>query len=384
MSLAVLDLDLANLPESVPVDARHAGAWILLRLGDRAVGVVERAVVDGRIATEGLEAELRHTVDHGLDEALVDRFLDRPAPTGLPTLAIAICTHERPDDLRRCLRAATRVRGADEILVVDSGPHTERTRAAVEEFRGVHYTREDRIGLDRARNRAMREARADAVAFTDDDAVPDTGWLEALRPRFADPLVMAVTGLTLPAELDTPAQLDHERHSTFSRGFRRRTLEATRCSPAAAGNPGAGVNMALRRSVVQLVGPFDEALDAGTATRSGGDTEMFHRILGRGYRIAYEPAALVLHHHRREAEALERAFFGYGTGVYAAFTASLIREGELSVVRNGLVWLLKHQLRDLVQGALGREGALPPRLGVARLAGSLLGPVTYGVGRWMR
>ncbi|MCA1627002.1 MAG: glycoside hydrolase family 2, partial [Acidobacteria bacterium] len=93
------------------------------------------------------------------------------------------------------------------------------------------------------------------------------------------------------------------------------------------------VNMALRRSAVEQVGFFDEALDAGTPARSGGDNEMFTRILLAGYRIVYEPAALNCHRHRRTWEELRAAIYGYGVGVYAAWTRSLLVEGELSALK---------------------------------------------------
>src|SRR3712207_8456109 len=54
----------------------------------------------------------------------------------------------------------------------------------------------------------------------------------------------------------------------------------------------------LRRSVLDHVGPFDPALDAGTRALAGGDTDLFRRILRQGYRIAYDPQALNWHRHR--------------------------------------------------------------------------------------
>ena len=91
--------------------------------------------------------------------------------------------------------------------------------------------------------------------------------------------------------------------------------------------------MALRRAALDAVGPFDEALDVGTPSRSGGDAEFFARVLARGYRIVYEPAALNWHYHRRTWDELRRKLFGYAVGVSAAWTSSLLRENEVSVLR---------------------------------------------------
>jgi GT2 family glycosyltransferase len=375
--MRVLDVDLASLPERIDC-AGYGEAFVLVRRGGRPVGSVTLPVRGGVIPSAELRERLAGSADHALGDALLEEFLgDDPLPP-LPSATIAVCTHERPDDLANCIEALLALpAGAHEILIVDSGPRTDATRDLVARHAGLRYLREERPGLDRARNRAIREASGDIVAFTDDDAIVDPGWLEALRANFRDRLVMAVTGLTMPAELETQAQIEHERFSTFSRGFRRLVFEATSRSPGAAGNPGAGVNMAIRRSALDRIGPFDDALDAGTPTHSGGDAEYFSRILSRGYRIVYEPRALSFHRHRRTRRELRRAFYGYGVGVYAAFTRSLLFEGEWSVVQHAAAWLLKYQLPDLVRGLAGRPGVPPPDLTAVQLAGCAVGPWAY-------
>ena len=105
--------------------------------------------------------------------------------------------------------------------------------------------------------------------------------------------------------------------------------------------------MAVRRDVLQLVGPFDERLDAGTPTRSGGDHEMFARLLARGYRLVYEPAAVSWHRHRRTWAELRDTLAGYGTGVYAMWTGRVIESGELAVLKQAVRWLFAVQLPQL-------------------------------------
>jgi GT2 family glycosyltransferase len=378
VGVRVLDVDLASVPERIACPG-YDEAFVLVRHGGRPVGAVTLPVRDGTIPATDLRERLAGSPDNALGDALLEEFLgDVPPALPLPSASVAVCTHERPDDLAKCLEALRRL-PADgrEVLVVDSGPRTDATRDVVARFPGLRYVREERPGLDRARNRAIREATAEIVAFTDDDAIVEAAWLDSLRANFRDRLVMAVTGLTVPSELKTPAQVEHERYSTFSRGFHRRVFEATSRSPGAAGNPGAGVNMAIRKTALDLVGPFDEALDAGTPTHSGGDAEYFARILSRGYRIVYEPRALSFHRHRRTRRELRRAFYGYGVGVYAAFTRSLLFEGELSVLHHAAAWLCKYQLPDLVHGLLGRPGVPPPDLTAIQLAGCAVGPWAY-------
>ena len=133
--------------------------------------------------------------------------------------------------------------------------------------------------------------------------------------------------------------------------------------------------MALRRSVLELIGPFDEVLDAGTPTRSGGDHDMFTRILLAGYRIEYEPAAIVWHRHRREWRELLDTVRGYGTGVYAHLTRHLLH-GETRPVRVALGWL-RWQLGALLRAPLGAEGRRTRQLGLAELRGCAEGPAAF-------
>jgi GT2 family glycosyltransferase len=293
-----------------------------------------------------------------------------------------VCTRDRADELARCLAAVSALPDdAQEVLVVDNAPSTDATRQVVERFPAVRYVREDRPGLDVARNRALREARGDVVAFTDDDALPDPGWLRGLARNFEDPLVLCATGLTMPAELDTDAQDAFERESPFGRGFVRRVFDVETHGPHRAGPMGAGVNMAVRRSVLERLGGFDEALDAGTPTRSGGDHDFFTRVLTAGYRVVYDPAALVWHRHRRDPRALRATIQGYGTGVYAALTKSLLVDRELSAPLVAWGWFRYDQLPALLRSLLRRRRRRSLRLIMAELWGCALGPWAYLVSR---
>jgi glycosyltransferase involved in cell wall biosynthesis len=386
MSTTVLDLDLAHFPPTVSVAERYSRALVLIRLHGRPVGQTTVPVVSGRLGGDDLHEQLLRTAGWRLCECWLHDVLeweDVPVLDPLPRATVAVCTRDRPEDIERCLASLLKLPDdGQEVLVIDNCPSDEATFKIVQSYnkrdgRPIRYVREDRPGLDCARNRALREAKHDVVAFTDDDAVPDPGWLRALVRNFGDPLVLCVTGLTMPLELETKAQEAFERYSTFARGFRRVEWDSTKLPPLAAGKVGAGVNMALRRSVIETVGPFDEALDVGTPTRSGGDNEMFSRILTAGYRIVYDPAALSWHRHRRTWQELHRTFYGYGVGVYAAWTRSLLREREWSVFKLAWQWFRYTQLRALHRALRKRADSKPLDLVVAELRGCLAGPWAY-------
>lgn len=300
-----------------------------------------------------------------------------------PRLSAVICTRERPDDLERCLAALARQTvGPLDVVVVDNAPRTGRTREAAERA-GVRYVLEPRPGLNRARNAGLRSAMSvmsDRIAYTDDDAVPDPDWAEVLLAALDDPRVGGVAGIMLPLELETEAQHLFERYLGGEAGrrhaHRRRVFEPP-FPPASAGQVGAGANMAFRRAALESVGPFDEAFDGGTRTRSGGDTEMFARLIAAGWTLVYEPRARVLHRHRRSRKELRSQLFGYGVGVYAFWMHRILQDGDRDARRYALSTLATHGLRRLGRSLLGRSDEVPPDLVLAELLGCFYGPVAY-------
>jgi glycosyltransferase involved in cell wall biosynthesis len=386
MPSTVLDLEASALPASIAIPEGHQGALALIRWHGHPVAKGWLTTPPGGMLR--IEA-LSHAVEEFAGDAIAARRLheflgwdDATPEAGLvPTrVTIAICARDRLDDLGRCLRSMDGLPGVDhEVLVIDNASQDgNAVRNLVASHPRARYVLEPRVGLDVARNRALREARGDVVAFCDDDAIVDPGWLRALSRHFADPRTLCVTGLTMPAELESEAQEWFERTNSFTRGFSLRVFDGAADDAFFASRVGAGVNMSVRRSVLDLVGPFDEALDAGTPTKSGGDHDMFTRILLAGYRIVYDPAALSWHRHRREWPELRDAVRGYGTGVWAYLTAQVMR-GELRALVVALRWLM-WQLIDLARAVLLRS---PKRvdLSIAELRGCFAGPGAYFASR---
>ena len=374
----VLDLDISSdLPETIklPDDKQ---ALILFRFRGLPVGRVWASVKNGSVQ---LSEALVSMADWPLWEAMLNDVLGfQPVPSYSPGPAtVAICTRDRPQDVDRCLQGLLKLTGdPPEILLIDNCPSSDAThQIALRYGDRVRYVREEIAGLNRARNRALKEARHEIVAFTDDDTVTDPAWLTNLLRNFYDPMVMCVTGLTMPLELETEAQEWFERHSPFCRGFLRKEYDLSVLHPLASSRVGAGANMALRREALQQVGPFDEALDAGTPTRSGGDTEMFSRILANGYRIVYDPAALSWHRHRSTWSELIKAIYGYGVGAYAIFTKALFFEGEWFVPALALQWFFYDQLPKLIRSLVHWPGSFPLAMILAELRGCLAGPQAY-------
>ena len=279
-----------------------------------------------------------------------------------------------------------------EILIIDNRPAGAPSRA----IDGVTVVREARPGISAARNAGLAMARGQIIAFTDDDVEVDPGWLRAIAERFLDePALTGVSGLVVPCELETPAQIWFEESGlgldrqysalTFRRGrgfsvrrVDRKTGDERVDSLYATGEFGLGSNMAFRTDYLRSVGGFDLALGAGTPTHGGEDLAMLIGLLTDGRALGYEPAAVIFHKHRQTVDEFRRQSFGYGSGLTAMLTAICLRRprhilGLLAVVPKWLQ-VLRHQ-ESAKQ--VNRSGGFPPDIGRREMVGMVWGPVAY-------
>jgi len=381
MATAILDLEISKLPPEITVEERYSKALILIRLDGKPLGQALLPVVGGRIGGN----ELRETLMNAAGEPLWKSWLydilewDESGPMeAMPIATVAVCTRDRPEDLRRCLDALMRLPDdGQEYLVIDNCPATDVTKELIKNYPKVRYVREDVPGSSAARNRALREAKHEFVALTDDDAAPDPNWLRSLLRNFRDPRVMCVTGLVMPLELETEAQEWFERYSPHGRGFERRIFDGAHCNPLIVYPVGVSASMALRKSSIDCIGLFDEALGVGTPAVAGEDYELFARILRSGYRIVYDPRALSWHRHRRTWEELQKTLKGYGIAVYAFWTRMFVINREFSVPLLAWGWLWYKQIPELFASLLKQPGCIPSDLLLAQLRGCMSGPMAY-------
>jgi GT2 family glycosyltransferase len=411
-----LVLDVAHDDDSVSVPAhdaagrRYEAALVLVRVHDQPVGMARLAVPDAGMEGKALYRAVASQVGGAVDEHLEadgasitgssgpprcvterDRLL-----TDAPPVTVVIPTRERPELLRRCLDslwAGSYPPDRLTVVIADNVPETARTRLLVEELaatRPVEYVREDASGSASARNAGLSRVGTELVAFTDDDAVLDRHWLAALATGYErTPDASCVTGLLLPLEISTPAQLWFERYGGFSRGFEPRIFDLVDHRPTdaplypySAGIFGTGNNMSFRTEALRDLGGFDPALGNGTPALGGVDSEVLLRAILRGHTLRYEPTALVWHEHRREYAALRRQVHSYGTGLTAYLLKTLLDDpgripGFVRLVPRGM----RYALSSTSAKNSGKSEGYPGELTRLELLGMVRGPVAYARSR---
>jgi glucosyl-dolichyl phosphate glucuronosyltransferase len=227
-------------------------------------------------------------------------------------IVAVVCTYNRADDLRDCLEALSHQTLPAEnygVMVVDNNS-TDYTAGVVRSFRktvpNLVYVRETKQGLAAARNRALREARAEFVAFTDDDAMPAADWLEALHRRLSalPPEVAAVGGEVTPLwDGARPAWLGDRLLLPLSAGLKW----SAKPRFLRKGEWLVEVNSAYRRSLLLEYGGFPEQLGRVGVNLLSGENAVNMLLLADGYSFYYDPAILVS--HKIPKERMQKAWF---------------------------------------------------------------------------
>lgn len=233
--------------------------------------------------------------NHETREVNVAADAGRDLDIDRPIVSVIIPVYNDADRLAHCLVALdgqTYPKDRLEIVVVDNGSEDHVAEVA-KRFERVRLLREPRPGSYAARNRGIREARGEIIAFTDADCLPAPTWIErGVRHLAKDPGIGLLGGRieVLAADPRNPTGVElYEMMTSFPQ---RRYIEEFRFAATA--------SVFTRKSVLDRVGPFNEEL------MSGGDREWGMRVHASGLRLQYADDVVTAHPARRSLRQLYR------------------------------------------------------------------------------
>jgi len=226
-------------------------------------------------------------------------FEEVPLPRDLawPRVSVVVCSYNGNRTLGQCLESVGRLDYPNyEVIVVDDG--SRETLSGIADKHSVRFIRVKNGGLSRARNIGLEAATGEIIAYLDDDAFPDPHWLSYLAHTFLTTDYAAVGGPNIAPAGDG--------------------LVAD-CIDQAPGNPThvllsdheaehiPGCNMAFRKSCLAAIGGFDLFYRI-----AGDDVDVCWRLREKGWKLGFNPAAMVWHHRRNSVRAFWNQQRNYG------------------------------------------------------------------------
>ena len=280
-------------------------------------------------------------------------------------VTVILCTYNRCKHLPTALESvavSTLSPSVDwEVLVVDN-KSTDQTREVIEDFcrrypGRFRYLFEPQAGKSNALNAGIREARADVLAFLDDDVTVEPAWLQNLTAGLENGQWAGAAGRiflewpsSLPSWVATEGPYSRCPFPSFDEGPEAKQITT----------PPFGTNMAFQRAMFEKYGSF--RTDLGPSPNRdipcpGEDTEFGRRLIDGGERLRYEPSAVV--HHPVSPNRVDKRYF----------LNWWYDEGRASIrvfgVRRGTKWYVAgiplYLLRSLVLWTLRWMTAVDPR-----------------------
>ncbi|MEJ6714431.1 MAG: glycosyltransferase [Rhodobacterales bacterium] len=230
-----------------------------------------------------------------------------------PHVSVVIVSHNRPKNLRRLLVSLRYLTYPDFEVIVVSDINPIEVFPDLWHVGRIKFTALESPSIAIARNRGLKMASGDIVAFCDDDAVPEPTWLSHLVAPFDDTKVGAAGGHVRGRN----GFSFQSKARCFDRFGRERELRLEGTEPRVfpgtedLGIKTEGTNCAFRRAALIELGGFDPAyhyfLD---------ETDLNYRLGLAGWKTAIVPLAQVHHGHaaseNRSANQAPKTLFEVG------------------------------------------------------------------------
>lgn len=228
-----------------------------------------------------------------------------PHNTNLDHISVCICTFHRQEMLARTLDGVTSQvtlpAFSFEIVVVDNdkGRSAEDTVRSFQSAKSLHiiYDCEPERSISLARNRTIRNATGNLIAFIDDDEFPQLDWLLNMYKTYKQLNVDGILGPVKPHFYVAPPQW------VIKGKLCERNSLPDMCIIKTTSDTRTG-NVLINRQILDLAeGPFNPAYGKS----GGGDVDFFKRMMERGYTFAWCNTGIV--YETVPPERLRRTYF---------------------------------------------------------------------------
>lgn len=190
---------------------------------------------------------------------------------------------------------------ADEIVVVDDGS-TDDSAQIISKYPVKLIQHNTNLGVASARNTILNVARGDIIVFIDADAIAAPDLLSVLCQGYTSEVIGGVGGQGIEVNIRSLADRWRKRHASQSHGYKPKYVGFL-----------FGLCMSFRADLLREIGGFNPRFRT-----NGEDIDVSLRVVGRGYRLLYLPAAKVYHQRTDNVISLKRTMAAWYQAAYEA------------------------------------------------------------------
>lgn len=112
-------------------------------------------------------------------------------------ISFVIPAHNEENYVGNCISSIQKELGRSsreaEIIVINNAS-TDRTAEVAKKYKNVRVVNEPAKGLVHARQKGLKEAGGDLLAYLDADCVLNAGWIDIVFAKFKNPSIVALSG----------------------------------------------------------------------------------------------------------------------------------------------------------------------------------------------
>ncbi len=202
-------------------------------------------------------------------------------------------TYNAGDDLKECLDSLEKQDYSEKEIIVVNDASTDGTLEYLQRFKRqtelklIDITNEKNLGVAGSRNAGIRKSSGEIITFTDSDCVADCKWISELVRIYDQEKVAAVGGKILDARIDNIWKRSSRglNHVAASEGYVSYIQ---------------GCNMSFDGNILRQY-LFNDEIKYGYE-----ETLLCDYLIGDGYKIYFNPQAIVHHKHKAKLRSLLR------------------------------------------------------------------------------
>ena len=253
-------------------------------------------------------------------------------------ISLIIVSVDRSQELQECVASIEKAHEyfkdvtIELLVVIQKSGQLKSIQARYPGIIKIYYI--GSMGLSVARNFAIEKSTGDYLVFLDDDAMVKEDFLEILSNSILEASAVAFCGKIIDPVTKVPFSelfYENDKKSLSWKDFKYFM----------------GSAHVLKKSIIDVMGGFDEQFGAGSKYPAAEESDMFFKLKRRGEEVVYLPELVFYHPVNDETSDIKRFNYAYAVGAMLTKQIFLDRKHVFFYLQTIAEILIKSFIRAL-------------------------------------